>query len=90
MPRFDVLTPGGGPAGAAITRGPVRRGASVAVLERSRYDGERVGEILPPSAAPLLPRLGVWNLFEEAAHFPLPGIVSSWAEMMADSAQRRR
>jgi flavin-dependent dehydrogenase len=50
------------------------------VLERSSYSTPRVGETLPPSAALLLWRLGVWEAFLRDEHRRSPGIVSVWGE----------
>lgn len=79
----DVLILGGGSAGAAAAIVLARRGFSVAVLERSCYDGERVGETLPPDVAPLLHRLGIWDGFKRDGHLPSPGIVSVWGDEKA-------
>jgi flavin-dependent dehydrogenase len=78
MSATDVLVLGGGPAGCAAAIALTAAGRKVTVLERSRYDGVRLGETLPPEAAPLLHRLGVWEAFARAGHLPSPGIVSVW------------
>ena len=75
---FDVVILGGGPAGCAAAIMLARAGLHTAVVERTRYDARRVGETLPPSAVPLLHRLGIWEAFERDAHAPSPGIVSVW------------
>jgi flavin-dependent dehydrogenase len=47
---FDVVILGGGAAGSAAAIQLAQRGFEVALLERSRYGGRRVGETLPPEA----------------------------------------
>jgi flavin-dependent dehydrogenase len=75
----DVLVIGGGPAGGAAALAAVATGATVTLLERSAYNAARVGESLPPDAASLLQRLGVWETFLKGGHLPSPGILSAWA-----------
>lgn len=74
----DVAVLGGGPAGAAAALTLARAGRTVSVIERSRDDRPRVGETLPPSARPLLARLGLWNEFLAAGHLPSPSVLSVW------------
>jgi flavin-dependent dehydrogenase len=53
-------------------------GASVVVLERSSYDGLRIGETLPPEVRLPLTRLGMWDGFLADGHVESPGIVAAW------------
>src|SRR5437867_2795294 len=76
--RVDVAIIGGGPAGTAAALALAREGASVVVLERSRYEAVRVGETLPPQIRLLLDELGLWEAFAAAGHTPSAGIVSVW------------
>lgn len=69
---------GGGPAGAAAGLELARAGARVALLERSRYEAPRLGEVVPPSGRPLLEALGVWRDFERDGHLPAAGNLSLW------------
>src|SRR5262249_27493149 len=72
-PKCDVVVLGGGPAGAAAAITLARAGRSVIVIEKSRYQGPRIGETLPPSARIPLAELGVWEAFLSAGHAPAPG-----------------
>lgn len=78
MAHADVAIIGGGPAGTAAAIALARSGSSVVVLERSRYDRIRVGEILPPAVRLPLSALGVWDRFLGDRCVPSPGIVSAW------------
>lgn len=71
---------GGGPAGCAAAIVLAGAGANVAVLERSAYDGIRVGETLPPEVRFMLERLGVWDRFQDDGHTPSPGILAAWGQ----------
>lgn len=76
----DVVVLGGGPAGAAAAITLARAGRSVAVIEKSLYDRERIGETLPPSARRPLLNLSVWEEFVAAGHLPSPGVLSVWGD----------
>lgn len=74
---FEVLVIGGGPAGIAAATMLARSGISVAVLERSGYEADGVGETLSPAAASWLAAMGV-----DLATIPSvasPGICSAWS-----------
>ena len=76
----DVVILGGGPAGAAAALS-LRRYAptlSVALVEQSSYDRQRVGETLPPTVQTLLEQLGVWETFVGEGHVPAYGTRSAW------------
>jgi len=78
--RCDVAILGGGPAGTA-TALSLRQHApslSLALVERSTYDGIRMGETLPPIVQPLLEQLGVWNAFLNQEHVPAYGSCAAW------------
>ena len=78
--RVDVAVIGGGPTGAATAIALARTGRSVAMLERSRYERVRFGEILPPVARSPLINLGVWDRFITEGHASSPGILSAWGQ----------
>jgi len=76
-PPLDVAVIGGGPAGASAALALARLGARVALVDRG-VARPRLGEGLPPAAAPLLQGLGVWADPEAAGHRRSPGIRSRW------------
>lgn len=76
--KFDVLIIGGGPAGSAAAIKLGEAGVSAAILERTRYEGSRIGETLPPEANLVLKALGVWDEFINDAHLESPGNISAW------------
>jgi len=67
VPRYDAVVIGGGPAGAATALEIARRGARVALVERTRYAAARVGETFAPAIQVALARLGVWESFAGAS-----------------------
>ena len=76
--RVDVLIIGGGPSGTAAAIVLARAGLKVALLERTVYDIQRIGETLPPQICGPLIQLGVWERFKKEGHEEAPGIVSCW------------
>src|SRR4051812_46217267 len=75
---FDVLILGGGPAGCAAAIALARAGRPVAVLERTRYADDRVGETLAPEVSPWLARLGAAEALRAVPGVESPGVVSLW------------
>lgn len=77
---------GGGPAGLSLGIALSRRGRSVAVLERTRYDRPRAGETFGGELGPLLKSLGAWDGFAALAPVAFRGVHSAWGG--ADLAER--
>src|SRR5262245_44615297 len=76
--RFDVCVFGGGVAGSAFAILMARRGARGAPVEKTRFEGFRAGEPLPPPARGALRALGCdADLFDGSA-IESPGILSRW------------
>ena len=50
----------------------------VALLEATRFEGDRYGETLPPEINPLLRDLGLWDAFSLLDSVEAPGILSAW------------
>ncbi|MGI8809438.1 MAG: FAD-dependent monooxygenase [Acidimicrobiales bacterium] len=71
---------GGGPAGCAAATVLAEGGVDVVFLERTAYDGTRIGETLPPEVRLPLERLGVWDRFEDDGHTASPGILAAWGQ----------
>jgi flavin-dependent dehydrogenase len=78
MQTFDVGVIGGGPAGAAVSLALSRRGFSVVMVERSGYDGVRIGETLSPEIQVPLAELGVWHQFLTDDPISCQGIQVAW------------
>jgi flavin-dependent dehydrogenase len=77
-PTCDVAVVGAGPAGAAAALTLTRAGFDVALLEASEFDRPRLGETLPPSARPVLDRLGLSGDLVAAPSVPSFGNQSAW------------
>lgn len=76
---FDVVVLGGGPAGAAAALTLLHYSSlSVAVVERSGYDGPRIGETLSPGVQGLLSYLKVSADFAAGGHQPSLGTSAAW------------
>ena len=76
----DVLTVGGGPAGAAVGLALAQSGQSVAVLTRERENRPHIGETVPPAIIQPLVRLGLWEAFLADGHAPVPGTMVCWGD----------
>jgi flavin-dependent dehydrogenase len=73
-----VIIIGGGPAGAAAAITLSRRGSRPIVLESRSGPELKVGECLPPTANPLLDRLGLTEHLRQAGHLISHGNRSAW------------
>lgn len=76
--RPEYLIIGGGPAGSAAAIELGRAGKSVLLIERSQYDGLRIGETLPPAANALLERLGLSPDSISGMSIRSPGTACCW------------
>jgi flavin-dependent dehydrogenase len=76
--HFDVAIAGGGPAGAAAGLSLAQAGLRVLIADSSSTHAFRPGESLPPSARPLLHRLGVLERVMAAGHRPSAGSLACW------------
>ena len=84
LTRCDIAIVGAGPAGAATARRLAQSGCRVVLLERSHFDGPRVGESLAPTVQPLLTELGVWPQFMKLQPLPSYGTRSVWGAAPAE------
>ncbi len=77
---FDVVVAGGGPAGLAVAAALRLRGRSVALFERTAYEGPRVGETLGPEVFVLLRALGAWGAVGDLVEgqVPLRSVRAAW------------
>ena len=73
-----MVVVGGGPAGSAASVQLLRLGRSVILLERSGYDNPRLGELLSPSARPVLAELVLSESALTEPHGRSNGITMSW------------
>jgi len=76
--EFDVAVIGAGPAGATAARHLARAGFRTLLAGGAAGQSERIGETLPPSATPLLERLGLWPSFRATEPLACYGNRSSW------------
>jgi flavin-dependent dehydrogenase len=79
LSAFNVAIIGGGPAGCAAALTLLRYSKlRVVVIERSDYDGWRVGETLSPGVRPLLRYLDATSIIEDDGHLTNYGTSASW------------
>ena len=76
--RFEVAVIGGGPAGSTTALTLAQAGHRVLLVEKTDGANWKVGEGLPPSAKPLLHKLGVMSRFLADGHLPSYGNASAW------------
>ena len=75
--KFDVVILGGGPAGASASISLLKKGYSVALIEKSDYSENRIGETIQPQISTLLNHLEITNeIFHQ--HLPSNAIQSVW------------
>lgn len=79
---WDVAIIGGGPAGSAsaISLRQTFPALSVLIVESSDYSDQRVGEVLPPVARPLLQHLGVLSSLCAEFSIPAHGLACAWGQ----------
>ena len=75
---YDVVVLGGGPAGATIALQLAKAGHRMLLVERSRYDENRIGETLLPRSRIALTRLGLLERMTRSGHLASPALVSVW------------
>jgi flavin-dependent dehydrogenase len=80
LTTVDVAIVGGGPAASAAAQILGRAGATALIVERRDDAGPKPGESLPPSARPLLDRLGVLDAMAADGHLPCHGNRSVWGD----------
>ena len=76
--RVDVVVAGGGPAGIATALSLAGRGLAVAVVERTVYDRERLGETFPPAVRVSLARLGLGEELAATGALPSAALRTVW------------
>lgn len=73
-----VVVVGGGAAGASVAINLAGQGLVPIVLETLREPESKVGECLPPTATPILQRLGLADQLQRDGHLPSYGNRSVW------------
>lgn len=76
----DVAVVGGGPAGsaAALSLRQTAPSLSIVMIEQSRYDRVRAGEVIPGQTLSLLQQLGAGPRFLNEGFHPAPELASAW------------
>src|SRR6266567_4324655 len=83
--RFDVAVIGGGIAGTATAIALRILGFSVAIIERSDYERQRIDETLSPEVKAPLVALGLWNEFLELKYGQVVARLSAWGKPVLHS-----
>jgi len=78
--RHRAFVIGAGPAGAVAALCFARAGHSATIVERANPVRRRPAETLPPRAADLLRRLGLWDRFAAGGHRPSHRTDVAWGE----------
>ncbi len=86
MNTFDAAILGGGPAGLATALAARARGLSVLLVERSDFDGVRVGEHLGADALPALTLLEVPPSTWRDGHLACSSVRSTWGDDVEQEA----
>lgn len=80
--KFDVLILGAGPAGAALALRlqAFRPDLSILLVEKSDFQGIRIGETLHAEANKLLSTLGIRKAFREQGYLAAPETSAVWGD----------
>lgn len=81
---YDVVIVGGGPAGMATALTLKSRGLNSLVVESEMLPNGKTGECIPPTAMPLLKKLGLEKLVLNPQHQKYLGVRSRWGSDTVD------
>lgn len=77
--KFDVVILGGGPAGTSAAISLLQKGYSVAVIEKTSYSANRIGETVPPQIKGLFTELQINDeILNLNHHLPSYANQSAW------------
>jgi 2-polyprenyl-6-methoxyphenol hydroxylase-like FAD-dependent oxidoreductase len=80
MNKIPVLIAGGGPAGMAVAMGLAAKGIGCAIADASITQQKKAGETIPPNAAPLLHKMDIHHLLDDARHMHSFGNRFCWGQ----------
>jgi flavin-dependent dehydrogenase len=77
-----VAIVGAGPAGCAVALALASHAPTleVALVERTNFEAQRAGEVLPGLSRALLEHLGIWEPFKAQRYRPVHATASAWGE----------